>query len=70
MRERSYEDQAHRASERHPPCATTALRNIVDFGRAVEALKRRGVEIAGEHIEHTSSLGWEHVAEEHHRVEV
>ena len=62
MRDRSYEDQMHRASGPNVLYAAIALWNTVYAERAVEELRRRGVEVTDEHIEHLSPLGWEHVS--------
>ena len=45
MRDRSYEDQMHRASGLNVLCAAIALWNTVYVERAVEELRRRGFEI-------------------------
>ena len=62
MRDRSYEDQMHRASGLNVLCAAVALWNTVYVERAVEELKGRGIEITNEHLRHLSPLGWEHIA--------
>ncbi len=62
MRDRSHEDQMHRASGLNVLCVAIALWNTVYVERAVEELRRRGVEITDEHLRHLSPLGWEHIA--------
>jgi hypothetical protein len=62
MRDRSYEDQAHRASGLNALCAAIALWNTVYVERAVEELRNRGHGITDEHLRHLSPLGWEHIA--------
>ena len=62
MRDRSYEDQMHRASGLNVLCAAIALWNTVYVERAVEELRRRGREITDAHLWHLSPLGWEHIA--------
>jgi len=62
MRDRSHEDQMHRARGLNVLCAAIALWNTVYVERAVEELRRRGVEITDEHLRHQSPLGWEHIA--------
>lgn len=62
MRDRSYEDQMHRASGLNVLCAAVALWNTVYVERAVEELRSRGHGITDEHLKHLSPLGWEHIA--------
>lgn len=62
MRDRSYEDQTHRASGLNVLCAAIALWNTVYVEKAVEELRGRGVKITDEHLGHLSPLGWEHIA--------
>jgi len=62
MRDRSHEDQMHRASGLNVLCAAIALWNTVYVERAVEELQRRGHNITEEHLKHLSPLGWEHIA--------
>ncbi len=50
MRDRSHEDQMHRASDLNVLCVAIALWNTVY------------AEIADEHLHHLSTLNWEHVA--------
>jgi TnpA family transposase len=62
MRDRSHEDQTHRASGLNLICAAIALWNTVYVERAVEELRRRGHRITDEHLSHLSPLAWEHIA--------
>lgn len=62
MRDRSHEDQSHRASGLNVMCTAIALWNTVYVGRAVEELRGRGIEITDEHLKHLSPLGWQHIA--------
>lgn len=62
MRDRSHEDQMHRASGLNVLCAAIALWNTVYVERAVEELMARGHDITDEHLRHLSPLGWEHIA--------
>jgi TnpA family transposase len=62
MRDRSYEDQMHRASGLNVLRAAIALWNTVYVDRAVEELRHRSVEITDEHLRHLSPLGREHIA--------
>lgn len=61
IRDRSYEDQRHRASALNLVVAAIILWNTVYLAEAVETLKRQGVTINEEHLEHLSPLGWEHI---------
>jgi TnpA family transposase len=62
MRDRSYEDQMHRASGLNVLCTAISLWNTVYVERAVEELRGRGHHITDEHLKHLSPLGWEHIA--------
>ena len=62
MRERSHEDQMHRASGLNLLCAAIALWNTVYVERAVNELRRRGVEITDDQLRHLPPFGWKHVA--------
>lgn len=61
IRDRSYEDQRHRASALNLVVAAIILWNTVYIAEAVETLKRQGVAINEEHLQHLSPLGWEHI---------
>jgi TnpA family transposase len=61
IRDRSYEDQRHRASALNLVVAAIILWNTVYLAEAVETLKRQGVTINEEHLQHLSPLGWEHI---------
>lgn len=61
VRDRSYEDQRHRASALNLVVAAIILWNTVYLARAVEELRNQGMAIPEELLEHLSPLGWEHV---------
>ncbi len=62
VRDRSYEDQRYRASGLNLVVAAIILWNTAYLERAVEELRRQGLEVADEELEHLSPLGWEHIA--------
>lgn len=62
MRDRSYEDQMHRASGLNLICAAISLWNTTYIDMAVQELRRQGVHITDEHLHHLSPLGWEHIS--------
>lgn len=61
VRDRSYEDQRHRASGLNLLVAAIILWNTVYIERSVEALRDHGIEIPEEYLKHLSPLGWEHI---------
>lgn len=61
VRDRSDEDQFHRASGLNVVIAAIVLWNTVYLAKAVEHLKQQGVDIPEEHLQHLSPLGWEHI---------
>ena len=62
LRERTYENQRHRASGLNLVVAAVTLWNTVYLERAVAALQSRlGIEFPAELLAHLSPLGWEHV---------
>lgn len=61
IRDRSYEDQQYRASGLNLVIAAIILWNTVYLAEAVEQLKRDGVTIKEEYLQHVSPLGWEHI---------
>ena len=62
MGHRSHEDQMNRASGLNLLRAAIAQWNTVYVERAVNEIRRRGVEITDDHLRHLSPLGWEHIA--------
>lgn len=61
LRDRSYEDQRHRASGLNLVVAAIILWNTVYLAEAIETLKKKGVEVKEEYLQHLSPLGWEHI---------
>lgn len=61
IRDRSYEDQLHRASGLQLLISAIVLWNTVYISHAVDALRAKGVDIPEEHLQHISPLGWEHI---------
>lgn len=61
IRDRSYEDQLHRASGLQLLISAIVLWNKVYISRAVDALRAKGVDIREEYLQHISPLGWEHI---------
>lgn len=61
LRDRSYQDQQYRASGLNLVVAAIILWNTVYLAAAVEQLKRDGVIINDDHLQHLSPLGWEHI---------
>ncbi|EOO04674.1 hypothetical protein IAW_06078 [Bacillus cereus str. Schrouff] len=56
IRDRSYEDQLHRASGLQLLISAIVLWNTVYISRAVDALCAKGVDIAEEYLQHISPL--------------
>lgn len=61
MRDRSYENQRHRASGLNLVVAAIVLWNTVYLERVVEALRSQKGLIPDELLAHLSPLGWEHI---------
>lgn len=61
IRNRSYEDQLHRASGLQLLISAIVLWNTVYISRAVDALRAKGMDIPEEYLQHISPLGWEHI---------
>jgi TnpA family transposase len=61
LRDRSYEDQRHRASGLNLMVAAIILWNTVYLAEAIETLKKKGVEVKEEYLQHLSPLAWEHI---------
>ncbi|CAN5134682.1 Tn3-like element TnAs1 family transposase [soil metagenome] len=62
MRDRSYEDQMHRASGLNLICSAISLWNTTYIDKAVRELRTQGAHITDEHLRHLSPLGWEHIS--------
>jgi TnpA family transposase len=62
VRDRSYEDQLHRASALQLIVSAIVSWNTVYMKRAITPLRAKGVKIPEEYLQHISPLGWEHIA--------
>jgi hypothetical protein len=61
IRDRSYENQRYRASGLNLLVAAIILWNTVYLQRAVDHLRKQGIEPGPDDLEHLSPLGWEHI---------
>jgi TnpA family transposase len=61
MRDRTFENQRHRASGLNLVTAAIILWNTVYLDRAVRHLRAEGVVIPDEVLAHVAPLGWEHI---------
>jgi transposase len=61
MRDRTFENQRHRASGLNLVTAAIILWNTVYLDRAVRHLRAEGVVIPDEILAHVAPLGWEHI---------
>ena len=61
LRDRTYENQRHRASGLNLVVASIVLWNTVYLERAVSTLRERGQAISDDLLAHLSPLGWEHI---------
>ena len=61
IRDRSYENQSHRASGLNLLVAAIILWNTVYLQRAVDHLHSQGYEPTPSDLAHLSPLGWEHI---------
>ena len=62
IRDRSFEQQRYRASGLNLVTAAIVLWNTVYLEKAVEALKKQGIEVDDNLLQHISPLGWDHIA--------
>jgi hypothetical protein len=61
MRDRTFENQRHRASGLNLVVAAIVLWNTVYLKRVVDALKAQGQVVDEDLLQHLSPLGWEHI---------
>ena len=61
LRDRTYENQRHRASGLNLVVASIVLWNTVYLERAVKALREQGQAVSDDLLPHLSPLGWEHI---------
>lgn len=62
IRDRSFEQQRYRASGLNLVTAAIVLWNTIYLGKAVETLRKQGIEVDDKLLQHISPLGWEHIA--------
>jgi Tn3 transposase DDE domain len=61
LRDRTYENQRHRASGLNLVVAAIVLWNTVHLERTIVALRDQGKTISDDLLAHLSPLGWEHI---------
>lgn len=62
LRDRTFENQRHRASGLNLVSAAIILWNTVYLGRAAEHLRQQGLSIEDDLLSHVAPLGWEHIS--------
>ena len=62
LRDRTFENQRHRASGLNLVASAIILWNTVYLDRAVRHLQSQGAEVPDELLAHVAPLGWEHVS--------
>ncbi len=62
LRDRTFEDQALKASGLNSVTAAIVYWNTLYMGRAVEHLRRSGIAAPDELLTHVSPLGWRHIS--------
>ena len=62
IRDRSFEQQRYRASGLNLVTAAIVLWNTVHLEKAIVTLKKQGIEVDDELLQHISPLGWDHIA--------
>lgn len=62
LRDRTFENQRHRASGLNLVSAAIILWNTVYLGRAAEYLRQQGRVIEDDLLSHAAPLGWEHIS--------
>src|SRR3546814_585620 len=62
IRDRTFENQRHRASGLNLVSASIILWNTVYLGRAADYLRRQGRDIDDALLSHAAPLGWEHIS--------
>lgn len=62
LRDRTFENQSHRASALNLVVAAIVLWNTVYLARAVDAVREAGEEVPADLLPHVAPLGWEHMA--------
>ncbi len=62
IRDRSFEQHRYRASGLNLVTAAIVLWNTIYLEKAVETLRKQGIEVDDNLLQHISPLGWEHIA--------
>lgn len=62
MRDRTFDNQALKASGLNLVTAAIVYWNTLYLGRAVDTLRANGIEAPDELLAHTSPLGWRHIS--------
>ncbi len=62
IRDRSFEQQRYRASGLNLVTAAIVLWNTIYLKKAVEILRKQGIEVDDKLLQHISPLSWEHIA--------
>ena len=62
LRDRTFENQRHRASGLNLVASAIILWNTVYLDRAVQHLRAQGLEVPDDLLAHVAPLGWEHVS--------
>lgn len=62
LRDRTFENQRHRASGLNLVASAIILWNTVYLHRAVQYLRGQGVDVSDDLLAHVAPLGWEHVS--------
>ena len=62
LRDRTFENQRHRASGLNLVASAIILWNTVYLGRAVDHLRHQGTDVPDHLLAHVAPLGWEHVS--------
>ncbi len=62
IRDRSFEQQRYRASGLNLVTAAIVLWNTIYLEKAVETLRKQGIEVDDKLLQHILPLGWEHIA--------
>jgi TnpA family transposase len=62
LRDRTFENQRHRASGLNLAVSAIILWNTVYLGRAVQHLREQGTQVPDDLLSHVAPLGWEHIS--------
>lgn len=62
LRDRTFDNQSHRASGLNLVVAAIVLWNTVYLAKAADALRHSGSEVPSDLLQHVAPLGWEHIS--------